>query len=133
MSWSRVVGSRASGAEIVIERAARATLEQLERRALLSGAMNEAEPNDAIATANSVPISATPTVVNGTIAGTSDVDYFSFTLAERRGVFLDVDSSETGLSSDLDSELELLTGAGAQIALNDDGRDFDTITLQENQ
>jgi hypothetical protein len=120
-------------------RASRATVEQLERRAMLSAAaliaafdMSEGEPNDTAASANSVPVSATPTIVTGSIATGTDVDYFKFTISARSGVFFDVDSREIGLSATLDSVLDVYDGTGAtSFGNNDDGRDFDTIALNE--
>ncbi|HYO07786.1 MAG TPA: SdrD B-like domain-containing protein [Tepidisphaeraceae bacterium] len=93
---------------------------------------NESEPNNTVAGANTVAASATPNVISGSMVGGSDVDYFKFTLASRSGVFFDVDSKETGLSTNLDTILEVYEGTGTNvIEVNDDGRDFETLSLNE--
>src|SRR5688500_11099621 len=116
--WWRAVGSRAPRTGVIIQRAARLTLEPLERRAFLSAGLTfahdtaESEPNNTITTANVVTVSTTPNLVSGTITTASDVDYFKFTLGARSGVFLDLDGRETGLDADLDSVLRVYNSAG---------------------
>ena len=110
--------------------AAREPFESLERRLLMS-VTSESEPNDSAATANVVNVSS-PAVINASMPN-GDVDYFKFTLSQRSGVFFDIDSIETGLSNSLDTVLTLYDGSGAnQIDTNDDGRDFETFSLNDN-
>jgi hypothetical protein len=87
----------------------------------------ESEPNNSAATANSVSLAAnTRTVIDGSISTGTDLDYYTFTLSSRAGVFLDIDSREIGLSSTLDTVLTLYTSTGTQLDSNDNGYDFDT-------
>ena len=88
---------------------------------------SEVEPNDTAATANIVTLPSTGAlIVSGGISTAADVDYYRFTLAARSGVFFDIDSRETGLSTTLNSVLDLLDAAGTTIDSNDNGFDFDT-------
>ena len=137
--WWRMAHTRVHRADVaMIRNAARVAVESLERRALLAADltfaydMAESEPNNTIPTADIVPVSATPNVVSGTIDSTSDVDYFQFTLGARSGVLLDVDSREINLSNQLDSVLRVFNDTGSvEFGSNDDGRDFDTVALNE--
>src|SRR5215218_10419646 len=83
--------------------------EALEPRVLFT-TVNEVEPNDIAADANVLSVSSTQLIVNGSMSGT-DVDFFKFTIGQRSGVFIDVDSQETDPTSTLDSVLELYDGA----------------------
>ena len=92
--------------------------------------MFESEPNDTAATANAVTVSASPTVVAGALGGSDFHDWFTFTLSQRSGVFLDVDALEVGLSANLDTIVEIYDAAGTtKLAENDDGRDFDPLSV----
>ncbi len=104
-------------------------VEELECR-LLRSSVTETEPNGLPATANVIDLSS-PAVVNASMPD-GDVEYFKFTLSQRSGVFFDIDSAETGLSSSLDTIITLFDGAGVnQIDTNDDGRDFETFALND--
>ena len=97
----------------------------------VSGAIAESEPNNTPGTADVVPITADPTIVSASM-GYGDTDYFTFTLPSRSGVFFDTESREAGLSTILDTRLTLFGADGTSfIAQNDDGRDFDTLSLRE--
>jgi len=112
-----------------------AIAELLEQRTLFSGQMptvTETEPNDSAPAANVIALSTSPTIIGASISNGSDADYFKFTLSQRSGVFFDIDSRETGLSTTLDSILTLFNSTGtAQVDQNDDGRDFDTFHLND--
>ena len=86
------------------------------------------EPNDSAAQANIVTVSSNfTTTIIGSINPVGDLDYFKFTLATKSGVFFDVNSRETGLSTTLDSALTLYDSSGTNvIATNDNGYDFNT-------
>src|SRR5262245_44899061 len=83
---------------------------------IVPSTFNEVEPNNTAATANVVTVdtgdilSTLPSnwlQISGSIGAAADADYFRFTLAARSGVFFDIDSRETGLSTTLDSLLTL--------------------------
>ncbi|MEO6436127.1 MAG: pre-peptidase C-terminal domain-containing protein, partial [Tepidisphaeraceae bacterium] len=96
---------------------------------------SESEPNDTAATATPITVSPTPNIITAAItAGApTDVDFYSFTLAARSGVFFDVDSREIGLSTTLDSVLTVFNSAGTvNLGGNDDGRDFDGFVLVDD-
>src|SRR5688500_16735719 len=89
-------------------------VEVLERRVLLTTTLSESESNNTAATADPIPVSpADRTVVNAAIGSGTDVDYFSFNVPVRSGVFFDVDSFEAGLSTTLDSVLTLFSANGS--------------------
>lgn len=97
----------------------------------------EIEPNDTFATTNAVPIvtgdvldtNATDWLrIAAAISGPGDADYYRFTLTGSRGVFLDIDSRETGLSTTLDAVLELLDASGTSLGTNDNGYDLKGFT-----
>ncbi|HYO11070.1 MAG TPA: pre-peptidase C-terminal domain-containing protein [Tepidisphaeraceae bacterium] len=89
----------------------------------------ETEPNDTRALATPFAISSTPNTVSASIgAGGFDVDYYSFSLAARSGVFFDIDAVEAGLST-IDSTITVYNAAGAVIGGNDEGRDWDDFIL----
>src|SRR5687767_10388080 len=77
--------------------------ESLERRVLFASElpppnMAESEPNDVPENANAVAVSpSAPFIVGGQLGGGDNQDWFSFTLSEASGVFLDVDALEVGL------------------------------------
>lgn len=94
----------------------------------------ESEANNTTATADLVSIPVSPILqtshdywqtVRGSISSTSDIDYFKFTLGANAGVFLDIDSRETGLSTTLNSVVEVYNSSLALIGSNDDGYDFE--------
>ena len=64
--------------------------------------------------------------VSGNISSTSDLDFFQFTVSTRSGVFFDIDSRETGLSTVLDSKVTVFDASQTVMGSNDDGYDFDT-------
>ncbi|WP_406700163.1 Ig-like domain repeat protein [Singulisphaera sp. Ch08] len=106
----------------------------LESRVLLS-TVSEVEPNNSFGTSNQVLLQPGDILttspddwldVRGAIFGNSDLDVFRFTLASRSGMFFDIDSRETGLSTGLDSVLSLYDSSFALLDSNDDGYDFDT-------
>ena len=112
----------------------RPRVEELEARRLLATAA-EVEPNNLPSTANPLllPIAdvtqAAPDTwlaVSGAVGSSLDVDYYRFTLTRSAGVFLDVDSRETFLSTTLDSVLTVYNGIGLIQGNNDDGYDFET-------
>jgi len=91
--------------------------------------LGETEPNNSTGAANPITLNpADPTSVTGGIGSGTDLDFFSFTVGVRTGVFFDIDSRETGLSTTLNSFLQLHDSAGNAItgASNDNGYDFDT-------
>jgi hypothetical protein len=68
-------------------------------------------------------VGAAQTVVGGSIGSSTDVDYFRFTLAQRAGVFIDLDAETIG--STLDSVVGVFAASsGALVAENDQGWDF---------
>jgi hypothetical protein len=92
----------------------------------------ESEPNNTPGTATPFSLSATPNIANGQIATGTDQDYYSFTIGARSGVFFDIDSRETGLSTTLDSILTVYNSGGTTvIGTNDDGRDWDDFPLND--
>ena len=117
------------GSSAAWRRVQRAVYEVLEPRCLLAA---EVEPNNTAITANAVSISSTPNVSTGAIGSFDDVDFFSFTLSARSGVFFDIDSRDTGLSATLDTSLTVYDAAGSIVqGANNNGRDFDTFTLND--
>src|SRR5687768_7933180 len=56
----------------------------------------ESEPNNTAAAANAASVSSTPNIISAAIGSGTDLDYYSFTLASRSGVFFDIDSREAG-------------------------------------
>src|SRR5262249_28324180 len=94
---------------------------------IASSSIGETEPNDNTSSANPFTTSpGDPGLISGTISSGSDVDTFSFTVATRTAVFIDVNSVRIGLSTTLDSVLTLLDSAGNQLDQNDNGYNFDT-------
>src|SRR5262249_5822926 len=89
---------------------------------------NQSEPNNTSGTANTANTSNNGlTEINGSISSGSDVDFFKVTLSARTGLFLDIDSRETGLSTTLNSIVTLFQADGTtQVGTNDNGYDFDT-------
>jgi hypothetical protein len=88
----------------------------------------EAEPNDTAGNANVITVpTSDKLLISGTVSSDTDQDWFEFTLTQRTGVFFDIDSRETGLSTTLDSILLLIDAAGTTLVDgNDDGYDFET-------
>lgn len=106
----------------------------LEQRLNLS-TFSESEPNDSLTTADVVTIATGDVLtaaandwlnISGSISSPADSDFYQFTLTTRSGVFFDIDSRETGLSTTLDSVLTVFDATLASIGTNDDGYDFDT-------
>ena len=98
--------------------------------------VTESEPNDtAAAAANPVgAVSATPTVVGGSIDGGGDVDFFRFTVSQRSGVYFDLEATEVG--STLDAIVGVFGTSGASdpatlLAENDEGWDFTDFSLSD--
>jgi hypothetical protein len=105
----------------------RPELVALEERAVPAVIFNEREPNDTQATGNVITLPATQVLeIRGGLSVGTDEDWFKFTLAQRAGVFFDIDSRETKLSTGLDTFLTLYDKNGTQIVQNDNGYDFDT-------
>jgi hypothetical protein len=107
--------------------------ERLEDRSLLS-TFNEVEANGSFATANlvSVPtgdiLTTAPAdwlTISAAISVSGDNDYFQFTLTAAAGVFFDIDSQEIGLSTSLDSVLNIFNAGQTSAGSNDDGYDFE--------
>lgn len=113
---------------------ARPALEDLEGRVVPSS-VTETEPNNTPATANAVTpglgdvVTTAPQdwlTINGSVGSNTDLDYYQFTLTSRSGVFFDIDSRDTGLSTTLDSILTLFAANGTTVVdSNDDGYDFE--------
>jgi hypothetical protein len=83
---------------------------------LNADAIGEAEPND---DPNSAQTITSPAVVSAVIGSKSDVDYYRFTGRQGDIVSTLVETISLDSSSDLDSELSLLTAEGKEIAWND--------------
>jgi len=109
-------------------------VETLEDRLVLS-TFAEVEPNNTIATANIVNIAtgdivttkpADWLIISGSIAAGADSDYYQFTINNPSGVFFDIDSRDTGLSTTLNSTLAVFDSTGAAVpnGTNNDGYDF---------
>jgi hypothetical protein len=115
------------------------------RRLLISGLeervvpsnFTETEPNNTQATANVVAIATGDILTTapsdwltiiGSVASSSDFDYFQFTLSSISGVFFDLDSRETGLSTTLNADIHLFNSSTTEIANNNDGFDFEGFT-----
>jgi hypothetical protein len=96
--------------------------------AFFDSTQNEQEPNNTPQTANALNLQPGMRLgVTGAISPGGDVDFFSFTLSQKAGVFFDIDSRETGLSTTLDSFLTLFKSDGTtEVTHNDNGYDFDT-------
>lgn len=88
----------------------------------------ETEPNNTAATADNITITVGDrAMIPGSINPANDLDYFRFTLTARMGMFFDIDSRETGLSTTLNSVLTLYDSSGTTVLdSNDNGYDFDT-------
>lgn len=61
----------------------------------------------------------------GSIGSNTDLDFYRFTLNGDRGVFFDIDSLETGVSTGLDAVLNLYDSTALNILTADDGYDFE--------
>ena len=119
---------------VSLERTVPLRVERLEARLNLS-TFTESEPNDSSGTADLVTIATGDVLtavasdwlnVSGNISSTSDLDFFQFTVSTRSGVFFDIDSRETGLSTVLDSKVTVFDASQTVMGSNDDGYDFDT-------
>ena len=90
---------------------------------------NEAEPNDALATANTLPSS--DVYIHGDHQVGGDLDYYAITVPAGKSVRAEIvegDLSETCESNGIDSYLRLFTSAAATLASDDDsGRGFCSI------
>jgi len=116
----------------------RLSLEQLETRFLPSASpllldVAEVEPNNTTATATvlNLPTASIVTAtdetwltVNAALASSDAADFFKITVTGNAGVFFDIDSRDTGLSTSLDAKLEVLNSSGGTVGSNDDGYDF---------
>lgn len=96
----------------------------------------ETEPNNLLFFPNDVPI-ATGDVfttasndwltVQGAIDSTTDRDYFRITLPTASGVFLNINSRDIGLSTTLNTVVDVYDSNGTTLlGNNDEGYDFDT-------
>ena len=94
----------------------------------------EAEPNDGTGTATAVTL-ATGSILTAadqdwlTISGSitaGDLDYYRFSVTTASGVFFDIDSRDTGLSTTLDSVVDVYNSSGTLVTggSNNDGYDF---------
>jgi hypothetical protein len=109
------------------------------RRLLAATPVLEIESNDTPATAMTVDVDGTGTVVRGgelvRYFGSNpprDVDYYRFTLGQRAGVFLDVDARDGRFnpSGYADARITLFAADGVTpIASNDTGDDFESFLL----
>lgn len=97
------------------------------------GLQLEVEPNNTAATAETVTVpvvdiltatAASWVEVPGTI-GAADVDFYRVVLTARTGLFVDIDSRDVGLSTTLDSVVEVLSSTQSVLVTNDDGWDFE--------
>src|SRR5215216_3724533 len=104
----------------------RLRLDVLEDRAVPT-TIPEAEPNNSQAAAQAVSVPAGDILttapadwltIDGAVAAGGDWDYYQFTLSAGAGVFFDVDSRDTGLSTTLDAQLHLYSAAGVELANN---------------
>lgn len=88
----------------------------------------ESENNGSAGTANGVTLPTNASlIISGAVGSSGDLDYYQFTLTQRSGVFFDIDSIETGLSTSLNSVLTLYQSNGTTVIdSNDNGYDFDT-------
>ncbi|PHS11692.1 MAG: hypothetical protein COA78_09260 [Blastopirellula sp.] len=102
--------------------------EPLEARRMLALEYGELGPNDSLAQAMAIEVSAERTTIHGNIDAAGDLDFFEFTLADDAGVFFDIDARETGLSN-LDSIIRVYNSSGTQIDFNNNGYDFDGFKL----
>ncbi len=110
-------------------RGRRMCYESLEQRWMLAA---ELEPNNSAGLANPVSVSSTPNTISGIIGSASDLDFFSFTLSARSGVFFDIDSRDVGLSATLDTSLTVYDSTGSIVqGANNNGRDWDDFTLND--
>lgn len=130
--WERT--GKQSGGRRRCGRGVAGWFETLEARLNLA-TVAESEPNDTFATADAVTIATGDVLtagasdwlnISGSISSAADVDFFQFTVSTRSGVFFDIDSRETGLSTSLDSKLTVFDATQTVIGSNDDGYDFDT-------
>src|SRR4051794_41066487 len=83
--------------------------------------VNEVEPNNTVATTNVVPMATGDvltaaagdwTVVQGAVSPGTDRDYFRFTLSQPAGVFFNIDSRDAGLSTTLDTMIDVFDSNG---------------------
>lgn len=119
---------------VSLDRTVSLRVERLETRLNLS-TFTESEPNDTAGSADLVAIATGDVLtaaandwlnISGSISNTADLDFFQFTVSARSGVFFDIDSRETGLSTLLDSKVTVFDSTQTAIGSNDDGYDFDT-------
>jgi hypothetical protein len=103
---------------------------------IVPSSFTEVEPNNTVAQANNIPIATGDVLtagyddwlnISGAISVSNDIDVFRFTLDQRSGVFFDIDSRETGLSTTLNSLVQVFNASGTtSFGSNDNGYDFDT-------
>jgi hypothetical protein len=84
-----------------------------------SGSLGEQEPNNSLATANTVPF---PSMLHAAINPLGDVDYFKFTqpIGARTLVIETFDGSEVTCPT-IDTTVTLFNSSGSQIGFDDDG------------
>lgn len=132
MSFLRLLANWLQPRPKTVSRHKKLLLESLEDR-LVPSTFTEVEPNNTAATANAVTIATGDIIttkpsdwliINGAITS-GDEDFYQFTLASRAGVFFDIDSRDTGLSTTLNSNLQVFDSTGVtQLGNNNDGYDF---------
>lgn len=81
------------------------------------GTVNESEPNNTLATANSI---APDITITGTLNPMGDVDFFAFEASAGQQVTIDVDAQSLTPKSPADTVVTLYDGSGRQLAENDD-------------
>jgi hypothetical protein len=106
----------------------------LERRDVPS-VVQEVEPNNFPSSPNDVPIATGNILTTATddwltiqaaVDTLGDRDYFRFTLASASGVFFNLNSRDTGLSSSLDAVLDVYDSSGTSLlGHSDEGYDFE--------
>lgn len=80
----------------------------------------ESEPNNTIATADALA-GTNIQFANGTLASSTDIDFFSFTVTAPGGVLLQVLGSSTASGTLPDPLLSVFNSAGTLLASDDDG------------
>ncbi|MDW8256528.1 MAG: DVUA0089 family protein [Acidobacteriota bacterium] len=81
------------------------------------GMVNETEPNNTLATANSI---VPDTTIVGTLDPANDVDFFAFEASAGQQVIIDVDAQSLTPKSPADTVVTLYDSSGRQLAENDD-------------
>src|SRR5262245_6522994 len=113
-TWSRY------GRRVRVPTRARAALEVLEDRCLLSVNLVEAEPNNTPASANVIErLPATQVIMSGEVNSVGDRDWFRLDLREG-----DVVGAALKGQSGLNPALRLVNSAGMLLIANDDARGY---------